>query len=857
MLESSPNDPKALYRRCQALEKLNRFEEAYRDATHLLRVDPANKEVQPVLSRLYEKVQEYAKKNSEVNIKITNMYNYAFNPAETENKRETAMNNILVLAKEPSGAKALLNAQIVDKICQAMKVEKSSEIRITLFHILNELVKKDVVQTKSIITSLGIPWFLDLLNSNHETEVHACQNVLQSVIAVLSGMEKDECNPEVCAENKSEIDTILACMVYTTNSRTVTGLARDAVLQLITKNVHFRAIDWAHRFVEIKGIQKLLEVASELSEYGDESSMKITPMTRSLVAGCLGRIYESMYYEKARQDYLENVNEFMKSKLLTPDIESKVKVTVAIMALLTGPLEVGNYVMGKDGVMEMILAMATSDDPVQQKAACECIVASITKQDKAQFVVAKGVDILKNLFHSNDEAIRIRALVGLCKAASAGGTDASFKLFAEGATKKMAEACKKFLTRSQDVDTRRWAAEGFAYLSFDAEVKEMLIDDESAIKSLIEVAKTNVQTSTVYAIVNVLVNLCNAYDKKEILPEMIELAKFAKRHIPEQHEFDDEDFVIKRVNVLGKLGITTALVALANSNESANCKELICRVFNALCSQPELRGLVVQQGGVKVLIKLALEGNTENGKRLAAQALARIGITMNPEVAFPGQRCMEIVRPLIALLHPDCPALMNFEAMMALCNLASLSENVRERIISEKGVSRIESYLYEEHELLRRAATQCITNLAMSPKLAEMYEGDNDKFKFMFLLCGEEDEETSKAACGAVAILTSASEKCCAKIFKVNDWLDIFRQTLAHPNPEVQERAVAIVQNVIESNKDNAEELMDSQVMEILMALTLVHDEGKEKVRERAEKCLRLAEELKVIKKSDDKSDEE
>lgn len=857
MLESSPNDPKALYRRCQGLEKLNRFEEAYRDARHLLLVDPGNKDVQPVLSRLYEKVQEYAKKNSEVNIKITNMYNYAFNAAESENKRATATNNILVLAREPSGAKALFDAKIIDKICQAMKVEKSTEIRVTLFHILNELVKKDVARTKSIVATVGVPWFFDLLNSNNETEVHACQNVLQSVIEVLSGMEKDECNPDTCAENKKEIDTILACMVYTTNSRTVTGLARDAVLQLITKNVHFRAIDWASRFVEIKGIQKLLEVGSEVPEYSDESSMKITSMTKSLVAGCLGRIYENMYYEKARQDYLENVSEFIKAKLLTPDIESKVRVTVAIMVLLTGPIEVGNFIMGKDGVMEMILAMATSDDTVQQKAACECIVASITKQDKAQFVVAKGVDILKKLFHSNDEAIRIRALVGLCKAASAGGTDASFKLFAEGATIKMAEACKKFLIRGSESDTRQWAAEGFAYLSFDAEVKEMLIDDENAIKALIEVAKSNVQTSTVYAIVNVLVNLCNAYDKKEILPEMIELAKFAKRHIPEQHEFDDEDFVIKRVNVLGKLGITTALVALANSNESANCKELICRVFNALCSQPELRGLVVQQGGVKVLIKMALEGNTQNGNRLAAQALARIGITMNPEVAFPGQRCMEIVRPLIALLHPECPALMNFEAMMALCNLASLSENVRERIINEKGVSRIESYLYEEHELLRRAATQCITNLAMSPKLVDMYEGDNDKFKFMFLLCAEEDSETTKAACGAIAILTGVSEKCCSKIFKVNDWLDIFRQTLAHPDPEVQERAVAIVQNVIESNKDNAEELMGSQVMEILMALTLVHDEGKEKVRERAEKCLRRAEELKVIKKSDDQSDEE
>lgn len=53
----------------------------------------------------------------------------------------------------------------------------------------------------------------------------------------------------------------------------------------------------------------------------------------------------------------------------------------------------------------------------------------------------------------------------------------------------------------------------------------------------------------VYPIIMTLVNLCNAYDKKEIDPEMLELAKFAKHHVPEEHEFDDPDFVANRVEV--------------------------------------------------------------------------------------------------------------------------------------------------------------------------------------------------------------------------------------------------------------------------------------------------------------------
>ena len=71
-----------------------------------------------------------------------------------------------------------------------------------------------------------------------------------------------------------------------------------------------------------------------------------------------------------------------------------------------------------------------------------------------------------------------------------------------------------------------------------------------------------------------------------------------------------------------------------------------------------------------IIIKSIWFEGTVKGKHTASQALARIGITMNPEVAFPGQRACEIVRPMLSLLHPDCTALENFEGLMCLCNLA-------------------------------------------------------------------------------------------------------------------------------------------------------------------------------------------
>ncbi len=78
----------------------------------------------------------------------------------------------------------------------------------------------------------------------------------------------------------------------------------------------------------------------------------------------------------------------------------------------------------------------------------------------------------------------------------------------------------------------------------------------------------------------------------------------------------------------------------------------------------------------QLMLTLALEG-TEAGKTHGAKGLARICITMNPEIAFHGQRCYEVVRPLLHLLHVEQEGIDNYEALLALTNLASVSDSVR------------------------------------------------------------------------------------------------------------------------------------------------------------------------------------
>lgn len=38
-----------------------------------------------------------------------------------------------------------------------------------------------------------------------------------------------------------------------------------------------------------------------------------------------------------------------------------------------------------------------------------------------------------------------------------------------------------------------------------------------------------------YSVATTLVNCTNSYDVKEVIPELVQLAKFSKQHVPEEH----------------------------------------------------------------------------------------------------------------------------------------------------------------------------------------------------------------------------------------------------------------------------------------------------------------------------------
>ena len=49
-----------------------------------------------------------------------------------------------------------------------------------------------------------------------------------------------------------------------------------------------------------------------------------------------------------------------------PEIEAKMHVVALLTCLLIGPVEVGNGLVGRPGILQMILVMANSEDYLQQ-----------------------------------------------------------------------------------------------------------------------------------------------------------------------------------------------------------------------------------------------------------------------------------------------------------------------------------------------------------------------------------------------------------------------------------------------------------------------------------------------------------
>ncbi|XP_019722623.1 protein unc-45 homolog B [Hippocampus comes] len=851
-------DIKALYRRCQALEKLGKLDMAFKDVQRCATIEPKNKTFLETLRRLGAEIQSKLKTTFSTDSRVQNMFDILLDEEPEKDKKEKAANNLIVLSREDAGAERIFQNNGVPLLLNMIEKGKP-EMILAAIRTLSGMCTGHKARTMAIIHMVGIDKLCSIMALENEEIALATCNLFQCINDSLTGGDKREYGKEesLVLDASKDLKTILLSLLEMVGSKKVSGHGRDQALNLLSKNVPRKGKKEPDNsrtlFTVDHGLKKILKVCGQVPELPDQ--LPLTENTQLIASVLLNRLYDDFTCDPERNNFRDICDEYIKSKIDPNDMDKTIHAINVISGLLQGPFEVGNALVGRQGIMEMMVALCGSEREVDQMVAVEALIHASTKMNRASFIITNGVSMLKDIYKkTKNEKIKIRSLVGLCKLGSAGGDDYSLRQFAEGSTEKLAKQCRKWLCNPMiDTKTRKWAVEGLAYLTNDADVKDDFVEDEQALKAMFELAKSQDKT-IIYAVACTLVNCTNTYEKKEIIPELVQLAKFSKQHVPEQHPKDKKDFIEKRVKRLLKAGVTSALAVMVKADSSIltdQTKEMLSRVFLALSEDPKDRGIIVAHGGGKALIPLALEG-TEAGKVKASHALAKIASISNPEIAFPGERVYEVVRPLVNLLHADRDGIQNFEALRGLTNFAGFSEKLRTKIVKENALPDIESYMFEEHEEIRQAATECMCNLVTCKDVQERYlEDGNDKLKLLVLLCGEDDDKLQIAAAGALAMLTAAQKKLCTKMTLVTvQWLEILQRLCLHTNPMIQHRGLVTVNNMLNSDDGElAKKLIESELLEIMSVIGKAADNPKRQdAIDAARLCLVKAMDLGLIK---------
>ncbi|XP_065314063.1 protein unc-45 homolog B-like isoform X2 [Gordionus sp. m RMFG-2023] len=792
-LAINAHDIKALYRRCVAYEEMDNITESFKDAKTLFEMN--QKFILPTYFRLKDVLSKKVENCSSSAVIVDIMDKIKSENTLFEIKHK-AFNNLESLTQENFGVNLFFQNECLNVMQKHLLQEKSQFITPILNIYKNICIDKN--KTLALIKVLSLPTLINnIIQVGTEEITKSAYKLLIKIFVVLTGSKIDDIKNNIEYDEYSDIiDSCFLKIVETLVSPITSPYGRDVCLNTIVRLAgKQKGLGWSIKLIQkFNAIPILLCCASELknssiqiensisgTKNADDliescyNKLACTPSTHCLISLALNTLWEDMSNDALRNEYRTIATKYIENLLSHKEESFNIKAIKAIIVLLQGPFFIGDSVVGSLNISKLILEMADSKNNIEKLTALDALILTASNRKRCQGILVNGVPLLKKLYLSKNDEVRIRALLGICKLGASGGIDASLAPFEENSNRKIAEACKSFLCHPEDksLDIRRYAAEAISYLSFNADIKEYIVNDNDILNALYKLAK----------------------------------------------EEDSEEYVVKRVDKLITSGIVSALIPLCKTESSAN-REALSRVFLACSGDPKHRGILIQQGGAKALLSLTLSDNTDEGKIIAAHALAKIFVTNNPELSFPGDKYLDLVRPLLILLHVERTNLQNFEALMALTNISSISQTAKKRILLENGMSDIVNYLYDDNPPLRRAATECLCNLMLSPEFTDKFcEIGDDRVKMVALVISDtEDLKLQLAAAGTLCSLVS-NDNALRKILEINSIMDILRVLLLNEDIDLKFRGIFVLRSLIYASDKFAEKFVTDDLYYALIVI--------------------------------------
>ncbi|KAI7642490.1 ARM repeat-containing protein, partial [Hortaea werneckii] len=287
---------------------------------------------------------------------------------------------------------------------------------------------------------------------------------------------------------------------------------------------------------------------------------------------------------------------------------------------------------------------------------------------------------------------------------------------------------------------RDQAVEGLAYTSLQPKVKEKIASNNALLTELISVLKD--RPTAAFGALTVLSNL-TAYRKpqSEESKKMSQLKAYANssKPAPEDPLDDDKNVTVRCKSVLDK-DVIPALVARCKQSTSPAIIALVVRILLSLAKEQKHRASMAQQGATRLLLQI-IERTSQTDKstseaslieRTASHALARLLISINPAHVFtsglPVTSAVSSLLPLLTADHTndnnntsERDLLPTFETLLALTNLASMSDPTAADLLTRSATPQIEDLLFSTHPLIQRATVELLCNLMAHPSGVSLF----------------------------------------------------------------------------------------------------------------------------------------
>ncbi|KAG9314113.1 ARM repeat-containing protein [Chiua virens] len=458
----------------------------------------------------------------------------------------------------------------------------------------------------------------------------------------------------------------------------------------------------------------------------------------------------------------------------------------------------------EDGFIDLITTLELSTSSSVSLALARLYAqAGSHKACRQAFSEDSIVWLQKKSSQTTDDALRAISILALVKLAHGSSSDAaSTSVATASATDTLAREdtthaaqLTDMVINSKDIhNCLNEVVEGLAYLSVNSSVKENLATDAflkrlfSFVPERKAMADATSNSTLIYGVVVIIANICA--HKPRLNQEQQQIAKLrqmaesgkqsGKQGAEEQPDpLESERKVQARCRSAINCGALNVL-ATASGLDSQGIRSSLGQVLLSLTESKENRGEILRGGGAKTLSRIIQSSSSPSDPLpqevlSAVQALVKLAITAPPLQVFgPNEgNVLDAIRPFSQLLlHPSASMLQQFEAMMALTNLASHGPTLASRIANVPHLlSKVELLMLEDHTLMRRAATELICNLVAGSELVfERYTEVNSetprngssksKIQVLIAMSDVEDLPTRLAASGALAMLTNMQATC-------------------------------------------------------------------------------------------------